>query len=294
MKKQILIFLIVGAFVTVLLPSPPAEARKKRVVVGEVSGSGTSKHEIDTLHNLIESAVIDHKNAKLVTSDPTMEITASLNRLRRSYILIMTAELPKKQRSKQVKVRSFDEIDVAVTRVVAALIEGKNVEETAERGVVLKDEQKEPTRVKAINSYGVYIGGAVPLTNAMGSHKMLYSLGGSYIFDLDRFLIEIRADLQPAYNEIGMSASSFTFGGDYILHDARNFAFYTGLEIGFGHIEDANNNSTSGFATAANVGVLLFRYATVNLDIRFRTFILASKFNGSIPVTSGLIVGIIF
>ena len=43
-----------------------------------------------------------------------------------------------------------------------------------------------------------------------------------------------------------------------------------------------------------DVGVLLFRYATVNLDIRFRTFILAGKFNGSIPVTSGLIVGIIF
>lgn len=267
----------------------------KRVALTSVTGSGTSEHQLETLKSLLESAIMEHPKAKLVEVDPDMEIEAILNRLGYSYIFIVKAHLKNgKQRSKRVKIRTFDEIDVAVQRVAAAIIEGKDVSETVERGVVLEEERRGPKLMKAINSYGVYFGGTFPITNSFNTRNPMYALGGSYIFDLDRFLLEIRGDLSLGYNDVKTNSSTFTLGGDYLFLSRRVYALYGGLEIGFGHIADNLFANKSGFAAAVNVGTILLRYATVNVDVRVRTLILATKFNGSIPITTTLMVGLLF
>lgn len=291
MKKVVLLFTICMASLTITSTA----LAEQRVAVASVTGSGVDDHQLETVKSLIESAVMEHSDAKLVDVDPDMEIEAVLNRLGYSYIFVTKAYLKSgKQRSKRVKIRTFDEIDVAVTRVVAALIEGKDVSETAERGVVLEDERREPKRVKAINSYGFYFGGAFPITNSLNTHKPMYAFGGNYIFDLDRFLLEIRSDLQLGYNDVKTNVFSLTMGGDYIFHTGRTYALYGGLEIGFGHISDDLFDNKSGFASAANVGAILLRHATVNIDVRIRTMILGTKFNGAIPVTTAVMVGLLF
>ena len=278
-----------------LLISLNAWAGPHRVSVGDVQGSGLSDRKLESVRSLIKSEVMEHEDTRLVERGGEMEIEGEINRFEYSYLVILTAKKDGEFiRSRKAKMSNFDEIDVVIKRLVAAILENKKVEETAERGAVLEKEQRDPTVVKATSGYELSLGGAVPFTNALLSHQPMYAISMGYLWNIDKFLLEGRADFQGAFNDIDTSSISTTIGGHYIWHETRQVSLFSGLELGFAHLEDDRFSGKSGFATGFDIGALLFRHANINVDVRFRTMILADKFNRSVPVVGSLMVGLIF
>lgn len=268
---------------------------KKQVALGEVTGTGVSERQIETVRGLIYSEIVAHPSAEFVEDNFDLEITADLTRLDYSYILVVYGYKKNGQAdSQKAKMKNFDEIDVAVKRLVSAIIENKTVDQTARRGEVLDKEQEEPTRVKSIQGWEVAIGGAYPLNDSLGSQDPMFALAVGYFFDIQRFFVELRGDFQLGYNQAMKSLTSFTVGGHYFYHNGRVVGAYTGIELGFGGATDDNLNESIGFLGAFDVGFMLLRQADINVDLRLRTSVLATNFNERAPVTSALMVGLVF
>ena len=244
--------------------------------VAPAIGTGVDVHKLEIFERLVRNEVAKHSQATLVEKNAHVQLFPELTRLEHTYILIITAEKEKTwTQTKKAKLQNFDELDTGVARVVSAIIEGKEIEQTAERGTVLKEEQDEPTRVKSISCCEIALGAALPFSDALRSHKTMYALGIGYMWDINDFLVELRSDLQFGMNDARMNASSFSVGGHYVPINARTTALYTGVDLGFVHIDDNNTKGKSGFGIAGNVGVLFFRHADINVDVRFRTMVIA-------------------
>lgn len=288
-------YLFLSMLICCLLLDPTLVFAKTKVTQGEVTGTGVNEHQIETVRNLVYSEIVAHPNAEYVDADYDLEIVAELSRLQHTYILTMYAYNPDGDvTSKKAKLEDFDEIDVAIKRLVAAFIEGKSVHQTAERGEVLEQEQHEPARVKSIQGWEIALGGAYPLTDALEDQTAMYAFSIGYFFDIQQFFIELRGDFQMGYNDSSKSMSSFTIGGDYFYYNGRMLGAYAGVELGFGGATDEDLDESVGFVAAADVGVMLLRQADVNIDVRLRTSVLTSEFNGHTPITSALMVGVVF
>lgn len=284
---------VFGILVLACLFATPSFA-KMRVSLGDVSGNGVSQREIDTVEQLMQSEIMAHDDAQLVPARSDMRLSANITRLRRSYILTMYAQYKDDEDSENTKLRDFDEIDVAVKRLVAAMIEKVDLDKTAERGEVLEEEQREPTRVKSIQGWEVAVGGAYPWTGAIDDQKGMFAFGIGYFFDVDPFFLELRTDFQLGYDESDMNFTTFTIGGHYFLVNGRRTSLYSGVELGFGAVSDSDADSTSGFVAGFDVGVMLLRHADINIDVRLRNTILARELNGKMPFTSALMIGFVF
>jgi len=268
---------------------------KKQVTLGDVTGTGVDDREIETVRTLVYSEIVAHPRAEYVDDNFDLEIVAELTRLQRAYILTLYGyDKDGGSTSEKAKLQDFDEIDVAVKRLVGAIIENKTVEQTAERGEVLEKEQEEPTRVKSIQGWEIALGGAYPLTDSLNNKDSMYAFSGGYFFDIQRFFIELRADFQMGFNESSRSMSSFTIGGDYFYYNGRMMGAYAGVELGFGGVTDESLDEAVGFVGAFDVGVMLLRQADINVDVRLRTSALSKQLNGETPVTSALMIGLVF
>ena len=278
-----------------LILDPNLAHAKTQVTLGPVTGTGVDEHKIETVRNLVYSEIVAHPKAEYVDEDFDLEIVVELTRLQRSYILTLYGyNQDGESTSEKAKLSDFDEIDVAAKRLVAAIIENKSVSKTAARGEVLEQEQREPTRVKSIQGWEIALGGAYPLTDALDNQDAMFALAVSYFFDVERFFVELRGDFQMAYNDSSRSLTSFTVGGNYFYYNGRTVGAYVGVGLGFGGATDEDLDESVGFVGSVDVGFMLLRHADINIDVRLRNSILATKFNGETPMTSALMVGVVF
>lgn len=281
-------------FLCVLAASANALA-KDSLSVGEFGGSGVSPEQINTVKNLVTSAIANSRSARLVSSGGDGVFSGTLTKLDVAYLVsFRISKTDGTVRTQEIKITSFDEIDVATRRLTEALIRNVPVENTVARGEVLETEQKETSTVRSSSGTLVFLGGGLPIGDALQSNKVMFAFGGGYGWEIRRFLIELRGDFMVGYNEASMNVSSFTIGGNYIFLDRDEFALYAGLESGFANFGDDNGDNRSGFGFAGNVGALLLRYANVNLDARIRTIVLADTLNGQVPAATSLLFGIHF
>ena len=256
----------------------------------EVKFNETIFYEIVN-QRLVDADVQIHTQ-QLVDNTADIAVDATLTRLDASYIVILTAHLPDREtRSRKYKISSFDEIDVAIKRLVGALIEDIPVEMTAERGAVFEREQEPITRVKSDSGWEVAVGAAWPLSNALGTRKTHYAFTVGYAWDVMRVLIELKTDFQVAFDEIDTGAITGTLGLSYIWLDFRRVSFYSGADVGFGYVY-GDVGSQSGFVVAGDTGILLLRHSDINVDLRFRITALTEKLNGTVPVSGALTVGL--
>lgn len=291
--KKIFLFLSLISF---FIYAPSAyTASSQAFSLGKVDGHGVESGQIDTLKALIKSEIVSHENTSYVEGKNSTVIDATITKLDKQILVVLNSRVGLKiLQSERTKIDSWDEIDVVVKRLVTALIENKPLEETAERGVVLGTEQQSATRVKSISGWTFALGGGFPMTNSLGSYKPMFAFGGGYGWDVDHFLVELRADFQVGYNDADMNVSSFSLGGHYIWLDQRKIAAYSGIDLGFASAEDNVGTSKNGFALGGNTGILLLRNADINLDLRFRLMTITDKLNNSVPVIGSTLIGIRF
>ncbi|PIR26021.1 MAG: hypothetical protein COV43_03285 [Deltaproteobacteria bacterium CG11_big_fil_rev_8_21_14_0_20_42_23] len=289
MKKSFLFIVFLFLF------SSSSLFAKTKIGVGEVSAHGLAAEKIPVIKSLIRSEINRHENAELVESNADWKIETEITKLDYSYILIMNAvEKRKVLRTRKAKLEYFDEIDVAIARLVPALIDNKKVEETAQRGVVFESEQKEPTRIKSIAGWEVMLGAGWGFTSALRSHRTMFALSTGYAWDIRDFLIGLRFDTLIGYNSSEMGTTSVTLGSQYIFNNNGRTSFYAGPDLGFVYLRDTASADKSGFGIGGSVGMLLFRQTDINVDVRFRTLVVADKFNGKVPVIGTFLVGLHF
>ncbi len=275
-----------------LICGTTAAAAEKSVLIGQVTGSDIAGSEIRAVRSILESELISHPDVRLVENDAEIAVDATITRLDTNYIVILNADMSDgERRSRKYKISSFDEVDIAIKRLVAAVIEGVPVSATAERGAVFEREQQPVTRVRSVSGWEFAIGAAWPLSDSWEEKKTHYAFTLGYVWDVMDFLVELRTDFQVGYNEIDTGGITGTLGLAYVWLDARRFALFSGGELGFGRLY-GDRQSRSGFALAGNTGILFLRHSDINLDLRFRLMMLADKVSGSVPVMGMLTVGL--
>ncbi len=267
-----------------------------------VKGTEVRAAQVDIVRSLIESDLIEHSDVLLLADDDPafaeVEITASLTQLGESYLVILSAQFESgEQRSRKHKVESFDEIDTATARLVAALIEDVELFATAERGAVFEDEQQPEAVVESAVRAELGFGPAWPISNALRNNETMYGFHGAVVWDVRDFLVDLRTDFHFGNDEVETFAFTATIGGRYVWYDARRFGVYSGLDVGYGYVvvDDPGDNPDRGaFLVGANTGVLLLRHSDVNLDLRLRLAILTETLQGRLPVLLGVSLGVQF
>lgn len=279
-----------------------AQAKPTTARLLYIDGTEVSDGQIDVVRSLVESDLIAHPDVRLLSDRDSereeMTITGQLTRLDESYLLILTAELAGgEQRSRRQKVASFDEIDVASERLVAALVENVEVYDTVERGAVFEEEQEPESVVESDVGFEVGFGSAWPISNSLGEHGTMYGFHGALIFDVRDVLVDLRSDFQFGDDDADTFAFTSTLGARYVWFDARRVGVYSGLDAGYGYVwarQPGKNPDRGAFLIGANSGLLLLRHSDINLDLRARIQFLTESLRGDLPVLFGLSIGVRF
>lgn len=283
-------------------PAKPVRAEPITARLVTVEGTEVRPSQTDIVRTLIESDLIGHSGVRLLSGDDPetaqMEITATLNRLGESYLLILSARLANgEQRSQKHKVAVFDEIDVATGRLVAALIEDVDLSATVERGAVLEAEQEPESFVKSTVGFELGLGPSWPVSNALSDHGTMWGVHFAVVWDVRDVLVDLRTDFQFGNDHADTFAFSTTIGSRYVWYEARRFGLYTGIEVGFGYVRSESpspNIERSAFLVGGNTGILFLRHSDINLDVRARVVMYTESVDGSLPVLLGVGLGIRF
>lgn len=250
-----------------------------------------------------DKAVIQALFEKEVARYPKREekINLTMVQLKAKILMEVTSEIAGHRiSSRETNLNSLDEIDLALSRSLEALIENKALKETAERGKAVGGELKNTTKVRSVQGFQVSLGTAAPMTKAFRSYQPLGSIALSYAWDLDPWIIEARGDWAFGFGDEGGHLLSTSIGGHYTWLSERQYAVFSGLDLGFGTASLKDPNSPydrTGYAASMvglNTGILLLRHADVNFEIRARVQSLTRKVNDSVPLLGGISLGIRF
>lgn len=269
-----------------------------------VEGTAVEASEIEIVRSLVENDLIGHQQVRLLADDEPgtaqMQITATLTRLGQSYLLTISARFADgSQRSRKHKMFYFDEIDVAVERLVAALIEDVDLFSTVERGAVLDAEQEPESLVASTIGFELGVGPAWPVSNALGENGTMWGFHAAVVWDLRDILVDLRTDFLFGNDNVDTFAFTATIGGRYVWYEARRFGIYSGVEVGFGHVESKRskrpNLESNAFLVGGNTGILMLRHSDINLDLRARLVMLTESTRGKrLPVLFGIGLGLRF
>ncbi len=279
-----------------------AKAATRNIALGKVVVDRGSAEVRQTFEEILHSELEGFANSD--EAKATRKLNASLIRLDENYLLRLTLlDLEGDPlESRQTKILSLDELDIAVRRMLTAIFEGSPLRETAERGEILRTEQSSPTRLNSIGGFQFSLGSAAPLTPAFHTFVPLYTFALGYSWDLDHAIVEVRSDFGGGFNEAKTFLWTTTIGGQYVFWSNRTLTLYTGVSAGFGRFHadqtasywNYHDGRKSGFVLTSDTGALFFRQADINLDVRLRTTVMTNTIAGYVPVTTGLSVGVRF
>lgn len=301
-KRKVRRYGVLTAALLVLCVPFAAQAAPPTARLVSIDGVEVRTTEVDVLRTLLESDLIAHPGVILLSdddpADAEMEITASLTRLNENYLVVLTARFEDgEQRSRRHKILTFDEVDVASQRLVASLVEDVEVFDTAERGVILEEEQEPESVVKSTRTFELGLGSAWPISNALDDHGTMYGFHGAINFEVRDFMVDLRSDFQFGNDDVDTFAFTTTLGGRYMWYDGRRFGLYSGFEVGYGYVvveEPGHNPDRGGFLVGGNTGILMLRHSDINLDLKLRVVSLVERLQGELPVLLGLGIGLRF
>jgi hypothetical protein len=212
--------------------------------------------------------------------------------LENSYILIIALSDKNISRSDKLKISNLDELDTASSRLTNAVLDNKSLSETLAQGDVLSNDERRRERVKSVRGFEVAVGTATPLSNALGAKEVMWAFGMGQAYDVGEAFIEVRWDILSHFGDFSGTYNAFTLGGNYIWKDDGRTAFFSGGHFGFGHSKEDVYGSGSGFHFGLDTGVLFFRQADVNLELRLRYMVMAKSLKDSYPQLGSLVLGI--
>ncbi len=277
----------------------PFASWAENIYIEPLSGSGIDESQLNTVTELVKSAVNDLEVYSIVnsSSESHLLISGKILKLGNSYIMILSKIIDgKKIATHRLKSMNMEEIDSVCVRLVNALLTETSVQKenpskenqainnktTENKSVsVEKNNSTEETQTNDkkdfIRQWEIGLGPSNP------SHLNNKGLGTNWLFG---FLwgFENRYELHLTWEFLAVKAQSdvnFTdvhMGLNYFFND-DNTSLYTTGDIGYGaataHSDtefnlDGKDDSASGFSVGIGGGIKFFRSSNVNLGLQLR------------------------
>jgi hypothetical protein len=175
------------------------------------------------------------------------------------------------------------------------LTEGQTVE-VDPSGLDASSEPK-ATPYKSLHGFDIATGGIFPLTSFEKSYSPNFDLSLGYVWDFREYLLEFRGDFTQEFGRANYSGFMLGLGGSYVIRSEEKLAIFAGSQLGFANfttLKTAYEDGATGFYTAGEIGVLLWRQADVNFVARSRLGLLWGPLNNTVPLWMALLVGIRF
>lgn len=275
----------------------------KQVHVMATKGKSVTPEQLSSITDLITAAIEENESHNVVpmTPRPDFVIKSKLMKLGDAYILSMAKYVGNKRKSRsKMKAKNFDEMDVVVSRLTRAVVDGVKVDKTARIGEITKKEvQRISNRRQALKRWQASMGPAWVNNLNIASTVMNWGLGLN--FDVTtQFTITMLANFLTAVEHSDASLYRASLGVNYHLLHADNSP-YIGAQFGYGRaaahenktvasdsddgplsklfssfdfFSDLSEDTVLGMNASAVAGMSFFRASTVSLavEVAYTTF----------------------
>ncbi|MBX9767818.1 MAG: hypothetical protein K2X47_11150 [Bdellovibrionales bacterium] len=295
----------VWSVAAVVLFAPFARGSSDTVFVREATGVAVSANELQVTTELIRTSVSQVSGHQLSLDAKKSEITLQPKLLRLDETLMLTLQKLKGdqvERSDQIKVSDFDELDMVALRLTRAVLEDKPVRESERVDEVTRNEQQLVGRRKEAAKNWV-VGFGPHTSRAMGTDASLFNfhLGYSWLVK-PQSEIKLFWDNSSASGSPSASLSYVGLGYTHLLSVGDRSPFFGG-EMGYGSASFSTLSSTTalpvsesakGFVGGLGVGYRFFRTSSINLDVQFRGAMIFDSGSLGKPMVGGFRLSLYF
>ena len=259
----------------------------KTVYVVRAQGTGVAESDLLAITELVESSIqgVDGYTLSTKPSGSDFELRPKLTKLGAAYFLtVYKRKAGKTLNSKKMKSNSLEDMDTVVTRVVRAVLNEEDVNSNSKVYEVTEEEQVKSQRRFRAQRQTIYSFGTARGENLNEKDPFTsWLIGKNWNIDPD---YDLSAYFQFFTSPDSTSAYFNNFGLNlhYFFNRNKNAPYVTG---GIGHIrvgvedgsEYLSQDSESGFALIAGVGMRFFRTSTVNFGLSLDYTALMSQRN---------------
>ncbi len=250
------------------------------VYVESVSGKGMGASEREAIDEFVQSSVQNHSQFDLVMDKGNADVILMPKLLKVSdtyFLKISKIVNGKVVKSSRMKSKQLSDIDRVTERLVTAVLEGKDVKQTAQVNNITDAEVNRNTNRFEVTRQWFIGFGPGWLNNAnIGKSGFFWKIGHEWGLD-PNFSINLSLD-GTSLSDSSADFSMFQMGLDYYLNLSKTSP-YVGVGIGYGSADVhgcddsflsytcANDQEASGWAASVNSGVKFFRTSAVNLGL---------------------------
>lgn len=270
---------------------------------------GEFKSQAEAFRALIETAIKNHEEQRLTTDPAKAEVILQPKIIETgdNYLLFLdTVQQDEVVSSRMIKIKSFDELDVATERLVDATLSGKTIRQTVEVGkVVASDSDHNERRIATRNAF--YLGFGPGFSSGMRSKDTMLAFDIGIAREFEQDIVKAMVTTRSGQNGDRSHMSGIGLGVQHLLSN-QDTAPFIGGDLSYGSVsgnygpeaidevskqrEDNYGHSKSGFMLGASAGYMMFRTANVHLDagLSVRTFI--GKLDSGNPTTYAFTIGL--
>ena len=290
-----------ASIASLLLSISPIGALAETVFVRDATGVAVSASELQVASELVRSSVPQIAGFQLALDAKKAEITLQPKVIRLDETLMLTIQKVKGdqvERSDQIKVADFDELDMVALRLTRAVLEGKPVADSERVDEVTRNEQQVMGRRKQVAENWVLGFGPHAARSMETSGTVLnFHIGYSWLVK-PQSEIQLSWDSSASSGTPAASLSYLALGYTHLFSSGDRAPFVSG-EMGYGSADfksptSAVSGSARGFVGGAGVGYRLFRTSRINLDLQLRGALLFSSGNEANPGVYGFRLSLYF
>lgn len=257
--------------------------------VGKVLYVGEHANRAEGIEQLLESAIAKAghsagKDAKVMLRAKAIETGKGL---------VLTLDKVKDDKvvfADSLKLKSFDEIDVALDRLTQAVIAERSVDGTMGVGKVMQTEEGlSQNRRKSERRW--YFGFGPALSSGLETQSNLINMQLGYSWDLPEALFKIYYNAYTSTNSGDAFMGGLGIGGNYYLSNSDNAPFVHG-GMAWGSARNNDDQSKRGFLFNGGVGMMFFRTSDVSVETALDVSTLAENIDGKTPIVGGVRVGL--
>ena len=209
--------------------------------------------------------------------------------------------------SRVIKIKGFDELDIATERLVTSTLDSKPVRQTIEVGKVTRSEQdRQDVRINAKNYFYLGFGPAVGSGLRNKDGMVAFDIGLAREFDAN--IVKALISIHSGLNKDRSSLSGLGLGVQHVFSN-QDIAPFLGGQLLYGGAtgnypkqststttttEDESDygQTKSGFSVGLSAGYMLFRTSSVHMDAGFgiRTFL--GRLDSGNPTTYAFTLGL--
>ena len=270
------------------------------VYVTTAEGGDFTETDLESVTTLIKSSVTESRGNHLIEKKPATQTDAQteivlkpkLMRIGSEFVLILSKEQNGETFSAKLKFERLENLDRVTGRLTQAVLKNEAPEPTSKEAA---QENRENQVQKQVASNRTYFGfGGASLSN-LNSGAIGYSFAVGETFDLNQVAIRILGELDIQGTALFSSAG---VGLNYYFNTS-NYAPYVSGDFGWGVAKIdggswAAGTTVFGFVFGFGAGVELFRNASINMDIGFRTAFVMNQNGNGIPTAYTLRLGLYF